>query len=584
MHSPCSGGVSSTPCFNGCFPSSILATSEESHADDTSVKESRSSGYDFVAATCSTLHPNAQFTNHEALPSLRESYLNFTKAYPLYSTTLKADQIRSQEYYHLNFSNLCFDYTGYGLFSYAQQQQSCPATSMASSSSHPPPLLVPVQPPFFEISYKSVNLHSQVVYGGEESELESSIRERIMAFMNFSEDDYSLVFTANHISAFKLLADSFQFTPNGSLLTVYDHKSDSLDEMIKSCNKQGTTNIMSAEFSWPDLRINIKKLRKTILSKRDKKKRGIFVFPVHSRVTGSPYSYMWMSMAQENGWHVLLDACSLAPKEMDTLGLSFFKPDFLVCSFYKVFGDNPSGFGCLFVKKSSISALNDSPSSTSIGIVSLIPALRKPETLSDEEEIESEPQPDPKSSKRIETCGRLEIELRGLDQAEEVGLIGISNRGRYLVNWLVRALMSLQHPNSETGLPLIKIYGSKINSHRGHAIAFNVFDWKGEKIDPFLVQKLADRNNISLGNATLQNVKMNEQEWCEVEGTGQPRKKKTMMKQDCGISVLTASLNFLTSFEDVYKLWSFISRFLDADFLEKERWRYVALNQETLEV
>ncbi|XP_054810205.1 uncharacterized protein LOC129311774 [Prosopis cineraria] len=579
MHSPCAGEAS-TPCFNGCFSSSFLA-SEESHTD-TSVNGSRS-GYDFVAATCSTLHPNAQFTNHEALPSLQESYLNFTKAFPLYSKTLKADQIRDQEYYHLNFSNLCFDYTGNGLFSYAQRQRSCPGTSIASSSSSHPPPLIPLEPPFFDISYKSVNLHSQVVYGGDESELETRIRERILAFMNFSEDDYALVFTANQICAFKLLADSFQFTPNGNLLTVYDHKSDSLDEMIKSCYKQGT-HVLSAEFSWPDLRINMKKLRKMIMSNRDKKKRGLFVFPVHSRVTGSPYSYMWMSVAQENGWHVLLDACALAPKEMDTLGLSLFKPDFLICSFYKVFGDNPSGFGCLFVKKSSISALNDSPSATSIGIVSLIPALRKPESISDEEESEPEPQSEPKSSKKVETCGRLEVELRGLNHADEVGLIGISSRGRYLVNWVIRALMSLQHPNSETGSSLIKIYGSKINSHRGHSIAFNVFDWKGEKINPLLVQKLADRNNISLSNAILQNVKMNERDWCEVEGAGQLRKKTMTTKQDCGISVLTASLNFLTNFEDVYKLWSFISRFLDADFVEKERWRYIALNQETLEV
>ena len=52
----------------------------------------------------------------------------------------------------------------------------------------------------------------------------------------------------------------------------------------------------------------------------------------------------------------------------------------------------------------------------------------------------------------------------------------------------------------------------------------------------------------------------------------------------CGISVVTASLGFLTNFEDVYRLWAFVSRFLDADFVEKERWRYTALNQQTVEV
>ncbi|KAK9733951.1 hypothetical protein RND81_04G103200 [Saponaria officinalis] len=51
---------------------------------------------------------------------------------------------------------------------------------------------------------------------------------------------------------------------------------------------------------------------------------------------------------------VLLDACAFRPKDTDSPGLSDFRPNFLICSFYKVFGDNPSGFGFLFVKKSTV--------------------------------------------------------------------------------------------------------------------------------------------------------------------------------------------------------------------------------------
>ncbi|KAF7810216.1 molybdenum cofactor sulfurase-like [Senna tora] len=527
MPSPCGpSSEPSPPCFNGCFPSSSFLASSESTTSN-STKTRSNTAYDFLKATSSTLHPNAEFTNHESLPSLQDSYSDFTKAYPLFSNTLKADQIRAQEYYHLNnnFCNLCFDYSGFGLFSYAQlhRERSCLHIASSSSSSHPPPP-PPLETPFFEISYSSVNLYSQIAYGGEEpSEIESKIREKIMRFMSFSADEYALVFTANQISAFKILADSFQFSPNGgNLLTVYDHHNESLHEMIKICKNQGT-RVASAEFSWPGLQIQGKKLSKTI-----RKKRGLFVFPVHSRVTGSPYSYMWMSLAQENGWRVLLDACALAPKEMDTLGLSFFKPDYLICSFYKVFGDNPSGFGCLFVKKSSVSALKDSRNNT--GIVRLVPS--------------SSSEPEICDGSKTSKCKTLEC--KGLENAEEVGLVGISSRGRYLVNWVVHALTRLEHPHREInkGVSLIRIYGPKVNSHRGCAIAFNVFDWKGEKIDPVIVQKLADRNNVSL----------------------------------------SSKLNFLNNFEDVYKLWSFVSRFLDADFVEKERWRYMALNQETLEL
>lgn len=33
---------------------------------------------------------------------------------------------------------------------------------------------------------------------------------------------------------------------------------------------------------------------------------------------------------------------------MDSFGLPLIRPDFLICSFYKIFGENPSGFGCLY--------------------------------------------------------------------------------------------------------------------------------------------------------------------------------------------------------------------------------------------
>jgi hypothetical protein len=68
----------------------------------------------------------------------------------------------------------------------------------------------------------------------------------------------------------------------------------------------------------------------------------------------------------------------------------------------------------------------------------------------------------------------------------------------------------------------------------------------------------------------------------EVEKLGMSKKKSG--SNEYRILVLTATLGFLTNYEDVYRLWAFVSRFLDADFVEKERWRYIALNQKTIEV
>ncbi|PQM34392.1 uncharacterized protein Pyn_07549 [Prunus yedoensis var. nudiflora] len=166
----------------------------------------------------------------------------------------------------------------------------------------------------------------------------------------------------------------------------------------------------------------------------------------------------------------------------------------------------------------------------------------------------------------------------------------ITNRARYLINWLVSSLRKLKHPNTD-GFPLVKIYGPKIKFDRGPALAFNVFDWKGEKVEPVLVQKLADRNNISLSYGFLHHIWFSDK-YAEEKGRNLERREggvkgmaanKLKAKSDLGISVVTAALGFLASFEDTYRLWAFVAQFLDADFVEKERWRYTALNQKTIE-
>ncbi|RDX83296.1 hxB, partial [Mucuna pruriens] len=577
--------------------------------------------HSFAVTTRSSIFPNTQFTNHESLPSLHESFNEFTKVYPQYSETEQVDHVRAKDYIHLSLSNqTCLDYIGIGLFSHSQLQHhhdtSKNQLQLASSSSVPQtPQLQPNYSdiPFFSLSCKTGSLKTLLLHGGQDSEFEAAMRKRIMSFLNISENDYFMVFTANRTSAFKLVADSYQFQTSRRLLTVYDYESEAAAAMISSSEKRGA-RAMSAEFSWPRLRIQSAKLRKMIESKRKKKKRkGLFVFPLGSRVTGARYPYLWMSIAQENGWHVLVDACALGPKDMDCFGLSLFQPDFLISSFYKVFGENPSGFGCLFIKKSAISSLESSPST---GIVNLVPE-KKPHKLSDDSsgtDLELKHKPIPtslheekpfsltsfsgpiptKQSEIVEEppqCSEIEevqepvrknnvqesdIQCRCLDQVDSLGLILITNRSRYLINWLVNSMLKLKHPNTQ-GVPLVKIYGPKVKFDRGPALAFNIFDWKGERVEPALVQKLADRSNISISYAFLHHIwfagkyveekgRVLQTKIVEGEGVVTTNKKK----DNVGITVVTAALGFLANFEDVYKLWAFVARFLDADFVEKE--------------
>lgn len=631
MQSPCSKAAERAVCLYGCCTTPLLVTGEHHEPGKTSSKPRNTSAtcrQGFAAITNSTFFPNTRFTNHENLPSLLEAFVQFTKAYPRYSDTFRVDQIRSQEYCHLSLSqNICLDYIGIGLFSFLQFQSQYSPTIPVTSSSSPPPRFF--DSPFFNISCKSVNLKSQLLHGGQESGLESVIRKRIMDFLNISQNEYCMVFTANKSSAFKLLAESYPFQSSRKLLTVYDYESEALETMVNTSEKKGA-KIMSAEFKWPRLRVHSAKLRKMIVRKNKKKKhRGLFVIPLQSRTTGASYSYQWMSIAQENGWHVLLDGCALGPKDMDSFGLSLFHPDFLICSFYKVIGENPTGFGCLFVKRSTVQILE---ASTGTGIVSLVPAKQLSQLMEDssgtDTELEQTTQTEkPAKCKTVmiqdmnitskeERLGGSEareseraivshhnrnvkqpekegadMEFRCLDHVDSLGLMLISSRGRYLINWLVSAIIKLQHPNRLDNFPLVRIYGPKVKFNRGPALAFNIYDWKAEKVEPIMVQKLADRNHISLSTGFLRNICFSDNREHEKEKILERRtseeKEKTRNQSrnaDQGITVVTAALSFLANFEDVYRLWAFIAQFLDADFVEKERWRYTALDQKTIEI
>lgn len=637
-------------CFHGCCPTPFFTLNE---ADKCNIPKPRNSFAEnrrtFASTTSASLFPNTEFTNPDCLPSLQEAFDQFTRTFPHYSETYHIDEIRAREYYNLSLSNhVCLDYIGIGLFSFSQLHNQLSLTYPSTSASPPPLRPHSSDFPVFHLSYKSVNLKSQLLEGGNESKLESALKKRIRDFLNISENDYSVVLTANRTSAFRLVAESYPFGSCKKLLTVYDHDSEAVEAMISSSEKRGA-QAMAAEFTWPRLRIHSSKLNSMITSKRmTNKKRGLFVFQLQSRVTGARYSYQWMKVAQENGWHILLDACAVGPKDMDSLGLSLFQPDFLICSFYKVFGENPSGFGCLFVRKSAISILE---TSTTAGIVSIVSA-RKLFYLPEESsgtETESEQELELGSSSSYSFSGpiciqapRMEkgesstsvrtkdtrvkingdtfseiqvidettdnfveqrstrisrkknspVECRCLDHIDSLGLSLINSRSRYLVNWLINGLTKLQHPNADKAMPLVKIYGPKIKFDRGPALAFNVFDWKGEKVEPILIQKLADRKSISLSYGFLHHIwfpekyeqkkaRVLEKRRCETKKSSGNKRKE---KEHLGIRVVTAAFGFIATFADAYKLWAFIAQFLDADFVEKERWRYTALNQTTVEI
>jgi selenocysteine lyase/cysteine desulfurase len=387
-------------------------------------------------------------------------------AYPEYSTTSRLDELRATEYGYLdNQDHVYLDYTGSGLAAYGQY---CAHEKRLASTVCGNP--------------HSVNPTSETT-----THLIEQSRARVLAHLNAPQDEYAVIFTPNATGAARLVGEAYPFSRRNKLvLSTDNHNSvNGLREFAR--HRHARTVYVPAKA--PELRIDPTVL-KSVLRRRSRctlfgsgpgHRKGLFAYPAQSNFSGVRHPLSWVSLAQEYGYDVLLDGAAYLPT--GTLDLSIVQPEFVIMSWYKMFG-YPTGVGCLIAKRSALARLTR-PWFSGGTIKAVAVAIPWHEMAPDESRFEDG------------TLNFLSIPdvLYGLDWLADIGMHVIATRVRCLTGWFLDRLRRLEHSD---GNPMIRVYGPTNTEARGGTIAFNFLDAAGNVVDERLVALESAAARISL--------------------------------------------------------------------------------------
>jgi molybdenum cofactor sulfurtransferase len=243
-------------------------------------------------------------------------------------STTSLDTLRRDDYARLDASGQVYlDYTGAGLHADSQVR-----AHLALLSDRP-----------------LGNPHSASGASMASTALVESARRSVLEFFH-AGDAYTAIFTHNASGALKLVGESYPFGPAGRLLLSFDNHN-SVNGIREFAHAKGA-EVDYAPLTVPDLRLETTRLN-ALLARKAEGGARLFAFPAQSNFSGVKHPLELVAEAHAHGWDVLLDAAAFVPT--NPLNLTEVSPDFVVVSFYKMFG-YPTGVGALLVRKTALRA------------------------------------------------------------------------------------------------------------------------------------------------------------------------------------------------------------------------------------
>ncbi len=383
---------------------------------------------------------------------------DFLRRYPEYRRTAQVDELRRTEYGRLDRRGHAYlDYSGAGLYAESQLRR------------------------HHELLSEHVlgNPHSHNPTSAAASELVAEARRAVRRYFNAAEEDYEVVFCANASAALKLVGEAYPFRPGGAYLLSYDNHN-SVNGIREFARRKGAT-VAYIPARRPQLRLDEGLLRSALNATWAGPDR-LFAYPAQSNFSGVQHPLGWVAEAQALGWDVLLDCAAYVPT--NRLDLQAIKPDYVVLSFYKMFG-YPTGIGVLVARREKLAKL-ERPwfAGGTIAIAS----------VQGEGWYRLTPGAPGFEDGTLDYLGLPAIAI-GLCHLERVGIETIHARTQALTGWLLAELQLLRHDN---GSPVVCLFGPADMERRGATIALHLLDPAGRPHDVYDVEAAAGRQFISI--------------------------------------------------------------------------------------
>jgi selenocysteine lyase/cysteine desulfurase len=389
--------------------------------------------------------------------TVQRDFEAFLAAWPEYGATGALDEIRAREFARLDAAGQVYlDYTGAGLYGESQIRR------------HTELLLEHVLG-----NPHSANPTSQV-----STRLVEAARRHVLSFFNASPDDYCAIFTANASHALKLVGESYPFEPRSRFLLTFDNHN-SVNGIREFARARGA-GISYIPVVPPDMRVEQPAVDAALATARDARDR-LFACPAQSNFSGVQHPLEWVAAAQSKGWDVLLDAAAFVPT--NRLDLQRWRPDFVVLSFYKIFG-YPTGVGALIARWPALAKLRRPWFAGGTITVASVGA--------DRHYLASGASGFEDGTLNFSSLAAVDI---GLDFIEQIGIDAIHRRVGALAGWLLERLAELRHAS---GRPLVTVYGPADTTDRGGTITLTFRDASGAFIDHQVIETKASERGISI--------------------------------------------------------------------------------------